>query len=102
MPALVTAYVVDDVLGACPDHEVRVVRGDDAGQVLLGRARDQDHRTAGFEGSQIGDHEVDGAGAGEHDQPADLLPGSSEERTSELQALMRISYAVFCLQKITQ
>src|SRR3546814_6584098 len=26
----------------------------------------------------------------------------SEEHTSELQSLMRISYAVFCLQKITQ
>src|SRR3546814_2017753 len=26
-------------------------------------------------------------------------PGSSEEHTSELQSLMRISYAVFCLQK---
>src|SRR3546814_8762297 len=37
---------------------------------------------------------------------ADLLPlfdsmeaGRSEEHTSELQSLMRISYAVFCLQK---
>src|SRR3546814_7253820 len=27
-----------------------------------------------------------------------LLPGSSEEHTSELQSLMRISYAVFCLK----
>src|SRR3546814_1149729 len=26
-------------------------------------------------------------------------PGRSEEHTSELQSLMRISYAVFCLQK---
>src|SRR3546814_3933168 len=33
-------------------------------------------------------------GAGE---PAD--PGRSEEHTSELQSLMRISYAVFCLKK---
>src|SRR3546814_10632591 len=29
------------------------------------------------------------------------LPTRSEERTSELQSLMRISYAVFCLQKKT-
>src|SRR3546814_3368472 len=29
------------------------------------------------------------------------LPGRSEEHTSELQSLMRISYAVFCLQKKT-
>src|SRR3546814_8443886 len=28
-----------------------------------------------------------------------MLPGRSEEHTSELQSLMRISYAVFCLKK---
>src|SRR3546814_6711454 len=28
-----------------------------------------------------------------------VLPGRSEEHTSELQSLMRISYAVFCLKK---
>src|SRR3546814_2518135 len=30
------------------------------------------------------------------------LPGRSEEHTSELQSLMRISYAVFCLKKKTK
>src|SRR3546814_4721435 len=30
---------------------------------------------------------------------AELAAGRSEEHTSELQSLMRISYAVFCLQK---
>src|SRR3546814_2507701 len=30
---------------------------------------------------------------------ADALPARSEEHTSELQSLMRISYAVFCLKK---
>src|SRR3546814_9015947 len=30
---------------------------------------------------------------------AALPPGRSEEHTSELQSLMRISYAVFCLKK---
>src|SRR3546814_9898732 len=30
-----------------------------------------------------------------------LSPGRSEEHTSELQSLMRISYAVFCLKKTT-
>src|SRR3546814_1639461 len=30
---------------------------------------------------------------------AQLLKGRSEEHTSELQSLMRISYAVFCLKK---
>src|SRR3546814_6648156 len=51
-----------------------------------------------------------GAGAGLRDsaligegEPLGLLPPSvpfrSEEHTSELQSLMRISYAVFCLKK---
>src|SRR3546814_10587533 len=31
--------------------------------------------------------------------PAATLPVRSEEHTSELQSLMRISYAVFCLKK---
>src|SRR3546814_7015517 len=30
------------------------------------------------------------------------IPGRSEEHTSELQSLMRISYAVFCLKKNKQ
>src|SRR3546814_1351614 len=33
------------------------------------------------------------------DQRIDARPGRSEEHTSELQSLMRISYAVFCLKK---
>src|SRR3546814_5163747 len=35
-------------------------------------------------------------------RPTRLLPGRSEEHTSELQSLMRISYAVFCLKKKKQ
>src|SRR3546814_6591596 len=31
--------------------------------------------------------------------PRHVHPGRSEEHTSELQSLMRISYAVFCLKK---
>src|SRR3546814_8904473 len=34
--------------------------------------------------------------------PGSLQPGRSEEHTSELQSLMRISYAVFCLKHTTQ
>src|SRR3546814_2537984 len=33
---------------------------------------------------------------------ADFRPARSEEHTSELQSLMRISYAVFCLKKKTK
>src|SRR3546814_4818418 len=36
------------------------------------------------------------------DQGAALSPARSEEHTSALQSLMRISYAVFCLNKKTQ
>src|SRR3546814_5760606 len=35
------------------------------------------------------------------DQPVRRVPERSEEHTSELQSLMRISYAVFCLKKKT-
>src|SRR3546814_3908627 len=41
-----------------------------------------------------------GAGAGGAADRADRMAGErSEEHTSELQSLMRISYAVFCLKK---
>src|SRR3546814_8852431 len=52
------------------------------------------------EGSQtrgIG-HAARQSGRGEHDL-VDALLERSEEHTSELQSLMRISYAVFCLKK---
>src|SRR3546814_7657375 len=39
-------------------------------------------------------------GLNSHSHPAPFSPGGrSEEHTSELQSLMRISYAVFCLKK---
>src|SRR3546814_1497945 len=40
-----------------------------------------------------------GDGTGEAGQRAAALGHRSEEHTSELQSLMRISYAVFCLKK---
>src|SRR3546814_4889068 len=53
--------------------------------MLRGRDRhDADHRPV--------------AAVTHHDQPR-LAFGRSEEHTSELQSLMRISYAVFCLKK---
>src|SRR3546814_3817119 len=55
------------------------------------------------------DHEADDHGAADHEvtEALDHLAGEaveqhqarSEEHTSELQSLMRISYAVFCLKK---
>src|SRR3546814_2386241 len=53
----------------------------------------------------IGDQEVIGAFAIEHEQrragqlSISAEQARSEEHTSELQSLMRISYAVFCLKK---
>src|SRR3546814_8613028 len=60
-------------------------------------------------------HQEDGQGHGDHGRGVDggkllhplldLRPtsvGRSEEHTSELQSLMRISYAVFCLKKKNQ
>src|SRR3546814_5493629 len=44
------------------------------------------------------EQEVPVVPAGEDDVPAVVLD-RSEEHTSELQSLMRISYAVFCLKK---
>src|SRR3546814_1095800 len=41
----------------------------------------------------------DGAGAPGDAARLEPLPARSEEHTSELQSLMRISYAVFCLKK---
>src|SRR3546814_7938984 len=38
-------------------------------------------------------------GSGRHHQPRAAAVRRSEEHTSELQSLMRISYAVFCLKK---
>src|SRR3546814_4122414 len=35
-------------------------------------------------------------------RPVHRMPGRSEEHTSELQSLMRISYAVFCLKNQTE
>src|SRR3546814_10918930 len=50
-------------------------------------------------GSAEGDRQAREA-ARAADRPADA--GRSEEHTSELQSLMRISYAVFCLKKTKQ
>src|SRR3546814_2649089 len=41
-------------------------------------------------------------GADEEDEVVGNPVGRSEEHTSELQSLMRISYAVFCLKKKTK
>src|SRR3546814_4074386 len=49
----------------------------------------------------FGDYDVDGATSAATTRPLPLAI-RSEEHTSELQSLMRISYAVFCLKKKKQ
>src|SRR3546814_10766055 len=64
----------------------RHLKADAGGQVGLDDAGDDIHR-----GALRGHDQVDARGARLR----------SEEHTSELQSLMRISYAVFCLKKKT-
>src|SRR3546814_5776042 len=62
------------------------------GLAQLGRGADQGNADA------VGVQAIDGSGQGWRDR---VHMNRSEEHTSELQSLMRISYAVFCLQKKT-
>src|SRR3546814_4002572 len=81
---------------------------------VTSRSRYDRHGTAGTQGQRdlaaVGKRELQGDveqfALGEHlvqrlQQAAKVLGsiGRSEEHTSELQSLMRISYAVFCLKK---
>src|SRR3546814_9552811 len=74
------------------------------------RDADVDHRQAAAHEADQGGDEVDeavsdaagvhdGAGQHEHGNGDEGEVGRSEEHTSELQSLMRLSYAVFCLTK---
>src|SRR3546814_1620001 len=71
-------------------------------QVALTTATKTPHMLSGtFTGSKLtGVNLCIGAGMRDTlDMALSTLPGRSEEHTSELQSLMRISYAVFCLKK---
>src|SRR3546814_10002753 len=54
--------------------------------------------------TQIDEHDghVGGDRMVDAEQVSEIKPARSEEHTSELQSLMRISYAVFCLKKKNQ
>src|SRR3546814_1090905 len=72
-------------------HAVHRVAADaDAGRLAESERGGLRHRLVGQRGRARDD--ADAAG------PIDVA-GRSEEHTSELQSLMRISYAVFCLKK---
>src|SRR3546814_3104862 len=75
---------------------------------LFRSARNPGHPLYAFRRSRFraGDEQADGQGCLAQSRPADgrrqggaPLGLRSEEHTSELQSLMRISYAVFCLKK---
>src|SRR3546814_4050838 len=58
-------------------------------------------RSGGVRAVRAGHADERGGGGGKHPRVAGarLVPQRSEEHTSELQSLMRTSYAVFCLKK---
>src|SRR3546814_2287399 len=81
---------IDVAAGAAEaDHRVLLVR-------LVLRAPDQVGVFVGLEVRQAHDHRLRRHRGG---NGGDALGERSEEHTSELQSLMRISYAVFCLKK---
>src|SRR3546814_1188901 len=68
----------------------------------LGNHRDQPFRDRHRQLGAGNDRRVDALAVGEPVErqiQGRLAQGRSEENTSELQSLMRISYAVFCLKK---
>src|SRR3546814_6565456 len=76
----------DHVVGDRPEDDGRQHgRGDEA---LVERAHDV------LRGAELHEEGADDGG-----EDAGAAEGRSEEHTSELQSLMRISYAVFCLKK---
>src|SRR3546814_2066252 len=81
--------------------EGRRVRADRRGRRCRRLSRRRGGRRQGREGpspngAQTGRQRAE---AGEGTGPRGRTLGRSEEHTSELQSLMRISYAVFCLKK---
>src|SRR3546814_3985165 len=81
-------------------------RSEDRAQSVQSFARPRRSADPRFLAGTVQDHWLSASGALRHD-PHNRLPrlrrgrrpSRSEEHTSELQSLMRISYAVFCLKK---
>src|SRR3546814_3050093 len=82
----------NDIRRAGSEHEMHGGLGDgiDAGMQMEEMGVDRRGRGPGMG--------IDARGAVMHGRP-DRYAARSEEHTSELQSLMRISYAVFCLKK---
>src|SRR3546814_10072563 len=78
----------------CRQPLPRLLAADRFGREVVGRRTE----LAGHRDDAIDRHFLDLVGR-EGCEDAAHLVGRSEEHTSELQSLMRISYAVFCLKK---
>src|SRR3546814_4860010 len=101
----------DDQVGLQADQRGDGADAQDIGEQLAaetGEARRQVHHGAArpqIDGEDqaadtvIGDHGIGAAGNAELRQRTPAEDQRSEEHTSELQSLMRNSYAVFCLKK---
>src|SRR3546814_9286238 len=100
------------VVRACNDHHVLRARlvGDEreVGWVGLGFVTGRDHDDDALIGRARDGADERGAGRSTAQRKVDDLCAvldsdvdREEEHTSDLQSLMRISYAVFCLQKTT-
>src|SRR3546814_2983778 len=70
--------------------------GPTPGVGMVRRARDRAHVVTKKQGWRRCFTKMSFPGCGRRPSP---VPSRSEEHTSELQSLMRISYAVFCLKK---
>src|SRR3546814_9519020 len=81
-----------DILGADDERRHGQPRCGDTDIGKRARCRGDDGPALGGEAGE------EGGRAGNFDDPVDF-PYRSEEHKSELTSLMRISYAVFCLQK---
>src|SRR3546814_3487181 len=108
-----TAYemrISDWSSDVCSSDLLAAGQGSAVGLRAADRARTDFGHVAGFP-AQVGrilrdQRQVPGLATGAagveqaaFDQPPRAVVGRSEEHTSELQSLMRISYAVFCLKK---
>src|SRR3546814_2831030 len=99
------------VVGRDQPRELRVDHLDDQtgrlGERVGGLPRDPEQpglrrsqQGAGQQGTEMGEADIDGGVevGRPHEAPDAVERLRSEEHTSELQSLMRISYAVFCLK----
>src|SRR3546814_6967287 len=89
----------DTLLPSTPLFRSRDVRIDVVGLAILADTDWCDHRHEAASFEMRDDARID---AIDFADLTELVPGdlhSSEEHTSELQSLMRITYAVFCLKK---